>query len=218
MLAIAEPVVDPRANVLWIEPWTDHITDEIGHDARSPYVERFWLGTLGPSATWLLRAFAYGLESCPGGFELAAGDMARLLGLGDRTGRHSPFVRAIGRLCQFELVYVRGVTIVTRQNVPWLDRRQVIRLPATIQAEHLAWDSADHEVSPPRAMRRRAAGLALGVVRSGGSVADAERSLGRSAFHPSLCHSMAEWAYLQHQIARDHARPRTHADSGPTAC
>lgn len=207
MLAIAEPIVDPHAESLWIEPWNDRITDELGHDARSPYVERFWLGTLGPSATWLLRAFAYGLESCPDGFELAAGDMARILGLGDRTGRHSPFVRAIGRLCQFELIYVRANTIVARRNVPWLDRRQVIRLPASIQAEHLTWDTADHENSPPRAIRRRAAGLAMGVIRSGGSLADAERSLVRSAFHPSLCHSMSEWAFEQHQIARAHARP-----------
>ena len=69
MLAIAEPAVDPALPVLWVEPWEDEITDELGHDPRSAYVERFWLGTLGPSSTWLLRAIAYGLEAAPAGLE-----------------------------------------------------------------------------------------------------------------------------------------------------
>ena len=138
MLAIAEPVVDPALPVLWVEPWDDEITDELGHDPRSAYVERFWLGTLGPSSTWLLRAIAYGLEASPAGFELSSADTARVLGLGERTGRHSPFVRAVGRLCQFELARVRADTLVARRSVPWLDQRQVRRLPVAIQVEHQA--------------------------------------------------------------------------------
>ena len=51
-------------------PWHDPVVDLIGHDARSTYVERFWLGVLGPSATWLLRITAYGFEHQPEGFEL----------------------------------------------------------------------------------------------------------------------------------------------------
>ena len=40
---------------VFVEAWYDEVTDQLGHDARSAYVERFWLGILGPSATWLLR-------------------------------------------------------------------------------------------------------------------------------------------------------------------
>ena len=201
MLAIAEPVVDPHVQSFWIEPWLDDVIDSLGHDSRSPYVERFWLATLGPSATWLLRAIAYGLEASPDGFELSAGDTARALGLGDRTGRHSPFVRAVGRLCQFEFAVVRNETLVARRFVPWLDRRQVIRLPLAMQAEHQAWEEAEEAASGASAMRRRAANLALGSVRAGATVDDAERSLVRWKFHPALCRNLAEWAWEQHRFA-----------------
>ena len=202
MLAIAEPAVDPALAVLWVEPWEDEVTDELGHDPRSAYVERFWLGTLGPSSTWLLRAIAYGLEAAPAGFELSSADTARVLGLGERTGRHSPFVRAVGRLCQFELARVRADTLVARRSVPWLDQKQVRRLPVAIQAEHQAWEAAESEASGVQAMRRRAANQALGIVRAGGSIEDVERALIRWKYHPSLCRSLAEWAWRQHGLAR----------------
>jgi hypothetical protein len=35
---------------LEIRAWTDEVVDVVGHDPRSPYVERFWLGMLGPSS------------------------------------------------------------------------------------------------------------------------------------------------------------------------
>ncbi len=34
---------------LHIRPWPDPVIDRLGHDPRSAYVERFWLGVLGPS-------------------------------------------------------------------------------------------------------------------------------------------------------------------------
>ena len=36
---------------LLVRPWIDPVLDEVGHDPRSPYVERFWLSSLGPSST-----------------------------------------------------------------------------------------------------------------------------------------------------------------------
>ena len=33
-----------------ITPWIDPVVDQHGHDPRSSYVERFWLGTLGPTS------------------------------------------------------------------------------------------------------------------------------------------------------------------------
>ena len=40
---------------LFVVSWPDPVIDQVGHDPRSVYVERFWLGILGPSATWLVR-------------------------------------------------------------------------------------------------------------------------------------------------------------------
>ena len=70
MPTIDGPVVDPTCDIVWVTPWSDEVIDTLGHDPRSPYVERFWLGILGPSATWLARAIAYGFESEPDGFAL----------------------------------------------------------------------------------------------------------------------------------------------------
>ena len=80
-----------------IEPWPDHVTAEVGHDPRSAYVERFWLGVIGPSALWLLRTFAYGFDTAPQGYALDVHNVARALGLGDRVGRHSNV--GVVRLC-----------------------------------------------------------------------------------------------------------------------
>src|SRR5260221_13756209 len=85
---------------LQVRPWVDDVYDTLGFDPRSAYVERFWLGILGPSTTWLLRRGAAAFDRSPGGFELPLSDTARALGLGDKGGRHSPFMRALWRSCQ----------------------------------------------------------------------------------------------------------------------
>ena len=38
---------------LSVRAWTDVVIDEVGHDVRSAYVERFWLSILGPSTITL---------------------------------------------------------------------------------------------------------------------------------------------------------------------
>ena len=94
--------------VLHIRPWPDDVIDHMGHDPRSTYVEDYWLGLLGPSTTWLLRRLAAGFEYSPEGFDLDLAETARSLGLGDRSGRHSPFVRSINRTVQFGLALLSG--------------------------------------------------------------------------------------------------------------
>jgi len=42
---------------LRVEAWTDPVVDRVGHDPRSTYVERFWLGVLGPSCTCARTGF-----------------------------------------------------------------------------------------------------------------------------------------------------------------
>src|SRR5438552_10418737 len=101
MSAVVVPI--PTTATLAVRPWPDPVIDAVGHDPRSAYVEQFWLGVLGPSTTWLMRRLASGLEAEPAGFELSLPDTARALGLGEKGGRNSPFVRALSRCCQFDL-------------------------------------------------------------------------------------------------------------------
>src|ERR1700694_6322502 len=102
------PLLTFPSDSLLIRPWPDDVIDALGFDPRSAYVETYWLGILGPSTTWLLRRLVAGLDIAPEGFELPLAETARQLGLGDRGGRHSPFLRAVTRTVQFERGEARG--------------------------------------------------------------------------------------------------------------
>ena len=195
-----------------VRPWPDPVIDAMGLDPRSAYVERFWLGILGPSTTWLLRRLAAGLEAEPAGFSLSLPDTAQALGLGGR-GRNSPFVRALARSCQFELAMVPGPgELAVRRRLPPLTRRQLARLPAGLQAEHQRWREAEAEVPAAEALSRRARRLALSLVELGEDVEATERQLLRWRFHPALAREATRWAWEHHASAL--AATRTGPDDG----
>jgi hypothetical protein len=190
MLATAEFPVP----VLTVEPWPDPVIDQLGHDPRSAYVERFWLGILGPSTVWLLRLLAAGLDERPEGFELDVAETAMTLGLGTRGGRNAPLLRSLERTCRFGAARMHGeASVVVRRKLPPLTRAQVERLPDRLRAEHEHWQarSASQE---GEAMRRRARALAASLLDLGEDVESAERQLHRWRFHPAIAHDALRWA------------------------
>ena len=200
MPAALPPLV---AETLTVRPWPDPVIDKLGHDPRSAYVERFWLGVLGPSTTWLLRRVAAGLEAEPAGFELPLAETARALGLGGE-GRNSPFVRALARCCQFEVAQPAGDGVLNvRRRLPPLNRRQLVRLPEALQAEHQRWVEAEARVSDVERMRNRSRRLALSLVELGEDLEATERQLHRWRFHPSIARESSLWAWEQHRQARE---------------
>jgi hypothetical protein len=153
--------------VLCIRPWSDDVVDKLGFDPRSAYAEDFWLPILGPSTTWLLRRLAAGFEYSPGGFGLDLAETARSLGLGDRTGQHSPFVRSLNRTVQFGLARVSGPEeLSVRRRLPQLGRAQLLRLSPALQARHAAWQ-AEHIVTRSDEQQRPRVQLALSTVQRG---------------------------------------------------
>ena len=129
--------------VLQVRPWRDEILDRLGFDPRSSYVEDYWLGVLGPSTVWLLRRFAAGFDYSPEGFELDLAETARSLGLGDRSGRHSPFVRSVNRTIQFGLARLSGPDeLSVRRRLPPLNHGHLKRLSPSLRARHAAWQEA----------------------------------------------------------------------------
>ncbi len=187
-----------QRNEIRVEPWPDHVTTEVGQDPRSAYVERFWLSIIGPSALWLLRTFAYGFDAAPQGYQLDVHNVARALGLGDRVGRHSPVQRAADRLCHFDLAHSRGgMTLLVRRDVPWLDERKVSRLPAPLRVEHEQWEAADLAQSAQRVARRRAASIALGCARTGGTAEDIAQQLTTWRYPAAGIEELTVWALEQ---------------------
>jgi hypothetical protein len=191
-----------QSEVLRIEPWTDNLIDKVGFDPRSPYVERFWLSIIGPSTTWLMRRMASGFDASPQGFDLSLGETARALGLGDRGGRHSPVLRTVNRMIQFELAKVVGPEqLAVRRRLPPLSRRHTVRLSPALQEAHQRWQAEQLSDPPEEGQRRRARHLALSLLELGEDPESVERQLTRWRYHPSLVKDAAAWATERHRSA-----------------
>ncbi|MFZ6005505.1 MAG: hypothetical protein ACOYXM_16405 [Actinomycetota bacterium] len=190
---------------LAVTPWPDIVIDEVGHDPRSPYVEQFWLGVLGPTATWLMRRLVTRLDESPAGFELDLAVMAGELGLGHRPGQNSPFLRSIQRCCHFgaaEMTHAGALRV--RRKLPPLTRLQLERLPEPLRASHDAW-LAGHGPTSTLAveqLRNRARHLALSLLELGEDGEATERQLHRWRIHPAMAHDATAWAVARHRAAR----------------
>ena len=192
------PLLTFTTDRLRITPWADEVIDRLGFDPRSPYVERFWLGVLGPSTTWLLRRLAAGFDAEPAGFDLPLVDTARALGLGDSTGRSGAFLRTVNRMVQFNMAMGTGeAQLAVRRRVPPLPARYADRLPPALQEAHHRWQQAEREV-PEEDLRRRCRQLALSLVELGEDEEATERQLLRWRYHPGLARDAAAWASSHH--------------------
>lgn len=156
-----------------VRPWIDPLVDDTGHDPRSRYVEQFWLGVLGPTATWVLRRLVAGLERHPNGYELDLSLTARMMGLSYSSGRSSPFSKALQRCTMFGLSHQTGDGIAVRRRVPTVAHRHLQRMPPSVQSAHRRWeDSAITVDALSRAHR-----LALALLESGDDIATIEHHL-----------------------------------------
>lgn len=199
---MVQQMVTFQSDILRIRPWPDDVVEKIGFDPRSPYVEKFWLSVIGPSATWLMRRIAAGFDASPDGFDLALGDTARALGLGERPGRQSSLLRTVNRLILFELAHASGpVELTVRRKLAPLSRRHTHRLPAALQEAHERWQAEQLEEPPGEALRRRGRQLALSLLELGEDSESAERQLLRWRYHPSLASEAVAWACERHKVA-----------------
>jgi len=215
-VALAQPV-EPLTDTVHVSAWPDPVIDQVGLDPRAAYVEQYWLGILGPSTTWLLRRLVAGLEEAPAGYALPVSDTARALGLGTPTGRHSPFMRSLNRLCQFRLARWQGDDLEVRRKIPPLSQHQVARLPEALQTRHREWQ--EHELCTPTAEQRanRARRLALSLLELGEDIESTERWLHRWKFHPALARQAAAWAWDRHRRAAAAAEAQGAVEAaGPT--
>jgi hypothetical protein len=125
-----------------ITPWVDPLVERRGHDPRSSYVERFWLGTLGPTATWLVRRLVAGFDAAPEGYELELATTAQTLGLSYSRGHSSAFAKAFNRCIMFGLAHQRSDGYAVRRLLPDVNRRHLARMPEALQREHEGWLAA----------------------------------------------------------------------------
>jgi hypothetical protein len=128
----------PPARIV-VRPWVDPVIDDDGFDPRSRYVELFWLGVLGPTATWLVRRLVAGLEQSPDGYDLDLHATARAMGLSYTARRASPFSKALQRCVMFGLARPIDSGLAVRRRVPPVSLRHLQRMPEQLQAAHHDW-------------------------------------------------------------------------------
>ena len=138
----SSPPVDRTAidtDSIVVRPWFDPVVDDDGFDPRSRYVEVFWLGVLGPTATWLIRRLVAGLERSPDGYDLDLAATAQAMGLSYTSGRSSPFSKALQRCVMFGLAHPIDGGLAVRRRVPPISFRHLRRMPESVQAAHAGW-------------------------------------------------------------------------------
>ncbi|MDX2380968.1 MAG: hypothetical protein QNM02_14545 [Acidimicrobiia bacterium] len=178
----------PMRPVVTIRPWIDPVVDDVGHDVRSRYVETFWLGVLGPTATWLVRRFAEGLDRSPEGYEIDLTDTARAMGLSFTSGRSSPFSKALQRCVMFGLAHPIPSGLAVRRRVPPVAFRHLRRMPEPVQRAHADWVHAAISLDD----LTRAHHLALAMREIGDDDAVIEHHLVALGIHDSVAATVAD--------------------------
>lgn len=118
-------------------PHPDPQVRRLGFDLSHPYVEQCWAAVMGPSGIAILRRLpVMWTQDMPA--RIQADDFARSLGLGQGTGEHRRFHRALDRLTQFGLAewLERGQTLGVYTEVPPLSGHQLARQSGWTRAAH----------------------------------------------------------------------------------
>jgi|GEM_PF-1116433 len=199
-----QPAADPEPSTpdrLGVLPWIDPTQDGGGHDARSAYVETFWLPTLGPSTTLLLRRLADEFDAQPQGFEIHCASLSREIGLGPRMDKRGAFARTIERCVKFNMVQVAGDLLYVRRRVPNVSHRQLARLSPRLQTLHADWTiDPEKDGAAQRTELVRAAHLARTLLALGETAHDAEKQLHRWHFAPGIAWHAVQWALADPEL------------------
>lgn len=194
---------EPRLpRLVEITPWVDPLVDRRGHDPRSSYVEQFWLGTLGPTATWLTRRLVAGFDEFPAGYPLDLVTTAQSMGLSFTKGSNGPFARALGRCVMFGVAHRHAGGYAVRRRLPEVARRHLLRLPDDVQVAHQRWVGAVAGIDT----LARGRTLATAMLAAGDDAELLEPQLVALGIAPPTAAQVIE--IVRHEPAVAHAAPR----------
>ena len=192
-----------RARLL-VRAWPDPVIDQVGHDPRSVYVERFWLGILGPSATWLVRHLVDRLDAPPTASSSTSTSAPPRSGSAVGPAPHGRVPAHAGPVLPVRRRPPRSTpaTLQVRRRLPPLTRRQLARLPEPLQAD--ARPAGCDSPAGTGGRRRHSGatgptpGLALSLVELGEDGAGTERQLHHWRFPRLLASEATAWALGRH--------------------
>lgn len=115
-----------------LEPWPDPEVEACGIHVRDPYVEFCWTWVLGPTQVLMLRWAAFAIDAAKGPVTVNLAEVAKSLGLGVGTARHSAIARSLRRLEQYRFALELPGGWALRQHAWPLPERLVQRAPQPV--------------------------------------------------------------------------------------
>lgn len=189
---------------LVVVPWHDPVVEEIGFDARSRYVELFWLNVLGPSATWILRRIAAGFDTYPGGYELDVPATAAAIGLAFSDRPNNPFTRSMRRCMWFGVAQPMQGGLAVRRTLPPVSQHHLARMPHELRRLHESWlIGAEIDADNNQYQFNRATALAQVLIESGEEPSLIETQLTRLDV-PAGIAARVSWAVVDRNATTAH--------------
>ena len=166
------------------------------------YVERFWLGILGPCATWLMRHLVDGLDAIARRLSSSTSTSAPPRSASAAAAASSgAFPRTIARCCQFGASPPRPRTRRSRCAAA-CHRSPAARsrgCPRCCRPTTPAGSIRPRPPSTPTTCATRLAGWRCRCVELGEDGDGTERQLHRWRFHPALASEATAWALERHR-------------------
>lgn len=185
---------------LVVVPWHDPVVEEIGYDARSMYVELFWLNVLGPSATWIMRRLVGGFDIYPGGYEMDVPATAAAIGLAFSDRPNNPFTRAVRRCIWFGIAQPMQGGLAVRHTFPPVSHHHLARMPRELRRLHNSWCRGTGIDSDNERQLNRATALARVLIDSGEEPSLIETQLTRLDVPPGIA-ARVSWALVRQHAA-----------------
>lgn len=165
-----------------IQPNSNSTISFLGND---PYIEKFWLPILGPTATLLLNDLMTKALMNTEAFQSTIGELSMTTGVGNREGHSSPIVKNLKRLCDFGLISYYNEMYYVPTNIEVMSSDKLRKLNYLLQSEHKVWIDRLNE-NPLLAQRQKGRFLFATLTLKLSNNQQIQCALSRSGLHPSI--------------------------------
>ncbi|MFM8870428.1 MAG: hypothetical protein ACKOFD_02480 [Actinomycetota bacterium] len=140
----------PSTGLITVAPWRQASITRSCPLAECRYLEQFWLGILGPTATWLARHLSRlvmaqsEVNTSHVGITVDISELGARLGVSTQPLHDSVLSRAINRLIMFNFAAPSGSdesVLEMRTTAPRVSDRLVARMHPSLRDAHWQWVS-----------------------------------------------------------------------------
>lgn len=153
--------------------------------ANDPYIDKFWLPILGPTATLLLHELMGKALVSPDAFTSSIRELSCIIGVGNREGSASPIAKNLKRLCDFGLISKYNDYYYVPTNIEMMGEDKLRKLSYTLQSEHKKWIYCLNQ-DTLATQRQKARFLFASLTLKSIGTNEIIRALSRSGLHPSI--------------------------------